>query len=62
MAKNQTSNRYSQLLEAIFERYYQTGVGEIVFERTAINQVAGEIGIKLPKNLGDIIYESGLKR
>jgi len=49
-------NRYTQILEAIFARHYRKGVNEIGFERTEINQVANELGITLPKNLGDILY------
>lgn len=56
MSKDKEPNRYSRLLEAIFNRYYQEGMEEITFERVEINQVADELGIKLPKNLGDILY------
>ncbi len=56
MEKNKALNRYSQLLEAIFIRHYQEGVNEFSFERAEINQVADELGIKLPKNLGDVLY------
>jgi hypothetical protein len=50
------ANRYTQILEAIFARYYRKGVNEINFERIEINQVADELGIVLPKNLGDVLY------
>ena len=56
MPKNKKPNRYSRLLEAIFKRYYQEGVDEIAFERAEITQVADELGIILPKNLGDVLY------
>ena len=49
-------NRYARLLEAIFNRYYHEGIEEIIFERIEINQVAEELGIQLPKNIGDILY------
>lgn len=49
-------NRYTQILEAIFARHFKNGVNEIDFERTEIKQVADELGIILPKNLGDILY------
>ena len=49
-------NRYTQILEAIFARHYRKGVNEIDFERTEIKQVADELGIILPKNLGDVLY------
>lgn len=50
------SNRYAQIIEAIFQKYYQPGVEEILFERGDIAQVAEDLHIKLPKNLGDILY------
>ena len=49
-------NRYSQLLAAIFDKYYSEGSEKIDFERSEIIQAAGELGIDLPKNLGDILY------
>lgn len=56
MMKNKGSNRYARLLEAIFRRHYQENVEEIAFDRSEIGQVADELDIKLPKNLGDILY------
>lgn len=49
-------NRYGQIIERIFLSRYQEGVREIEFERECIVRVAEELGIKLPKNLGDVIY------
>ena len=49
-------NRYSLLLEAIFARHYSEGMKEISFERAELSQAAAELGIVLPKNLGDILY------
>lgn len=50
------ANRYTRILEAIFARYYKKGVSEIDFERVEFSQVAEELGIVLPKNLGDVLY------
>jgi len=50
------ANRYTRILEAIFARHYKKGVSEIDFERTEFSQVAEELGIILPKNLGDVLY------
>jgi len=52
----QTKNRYSQIVELIFFKGYQEGVQEIPFERSELVEAANELGIKLPKNLGDIVY------
>jgi hypothetical protein len=56
MASKKEPNVYSQLLEAIFNRHYTEGLSEIEFERAEITQVAEEFGIKLPKNIGDVLY------
>lgn len=49
-------NRYSQIIEKIFEKKYKKGATSIHFEREDIVRIAKEIGIKLPKNLGDVLY------
>jgi hypothetical protein len=49
-------NRYAQIIEAIFHKYYRTGAKEVPFERSDIIQAAEDLGIKLPKNLGDVLY------
>jgi hypothetical protein len=53
---NKESNRYAKILEAIFTKRFKKGVTEIKFERTEFSQVANELGIILPKNLGDVLY------
>lgn len=50
------TNRYIQIIAAIFSKYYQEGSTEILFERSDLTQAAEELGIKLPKNLGDVLY------
>ncbi len=49
-------NRYSALIDRIFFSHYTSGITEFGFDRTEIAQVAEELGIELPKNLGDVIY------
>lgn len=49
-------NRYSQIIERIFLARYEEGAEEVVFERDDIALTAAELGIKLPKNLGDLVY------
>lgn len=56
MTKDKEPNRYTRLLEAIFNRHYQDDAEEVAFERSEINQAAEELEIKLPKNLGDVLY------
>jgi hypothetical protein len=49
-------NRYSQIIEAIFFGVYESDIKEINFTREEIEITADRLGIKLPKNLGDILY------
>jgi len=51
-----TTNRYVAILEKIFFAHYKPGAEEVVFEREEIEHAAAGLGIKLPKNLGDLIY------
>lgn len=54
--ENKEPNRYAKILEAIFLKHFEKGRTEIEFERTEFSQVADELGIVLPKNLGDVLY------
>ncbi len=56
MAKVAKQNRYSALLESIFFDHYDQKGNPFIFERSELESKAGEIKIKLPKNIGDIIY------
>jgi hypothetical protein len=49
-------NRYSQIMEEIFSKYFRKGAKEILFERSDIISSARKLRVKLPKNLGDILY------
>jgi len=49
-------NRYTKIIEKIFFKYYREGATEVPFEREDISRVAKELKIKLPKNLGDVLY------
>jgi hypothetical protein len=49
-------NRYTQILEHIFHKKYKKGDSEIYFDRDEIRETAKELGIDLPKNLGDLPY------
>lgn len=51
-----TENRYSQIVEKIFKEKYKEGMKEIAFERDDLVNTAMELGIALPKNLGDVVY------
>src|SRR5688572_5121931 len=48
--------RYAGILSRIFGNHYRKGSTEFEFERTEFSEVADELNIELPKNLGDLIY------
>lgn len=52
----EVKNRYSRIIEAVFFKYFQKGAKEILFERSDIVTTAKKLRIKLPKNLGDLLY------
>lgn len=49
-------NRYTQIIETIFTERYRKGVPKLPFEREDLVRAAHALGIKLPKNLGDVLY------
>jgi len=50
------SNRYQQLIEKIFFDNYKKGKKEVSFHRHDFESSAKELNLKLPKNLGDVVY------
>ncbi len=50
------ATRYSDIVSKIFSWHYKKGMTEFEFERSEIPTAAEELGIILPKNLGDVIY------
>ena len=49
-------NRYTQIIERIFLQNYKKGSKEVVFDREDIVRAAEALEIKLPKNIGDVVY------
>ncbi|MDD4867008.1 MAG: hypothetical protein PHQ28_07800 [Mycobacterium sp.] len=49
-------NRYTQLLEHVFQQNFSSGDERIPFSRSDIETAAETLGIDLPKNLGDVVY------
>lgn len=49
-------NRYSQIIERIFFNHYTEGANEVIFDREEIAEVAQQLGMARPKNLGDVVY------
>lgn len=49
-------NVYAQIIERIFFSHYEEGAYEVDFDREEIGRVAAALGVKVPKNPGDVIY------
>ena len=49
-------NRYSAIIEKIFANHYAKKGDAFEFTRGEFEGVASELGIQLPKNVGDLIY------
>jgi len=49
-------NRYVAIIEKIFLARWSPGATEITFVRPDIEDVATELGIALPRNIGDLLY------
>lgn len=56
MANSKPPNRYQMLIESIFFGRFVRGTTEFEFARADLEATATELGIKLPKNLGDVVY------
>jgi hypothetical protein len=50
------ANRYSAIIEKIFFSKYEEGMREVPFERQEMEMFAAKLKVKLPKNLGDLVY------
>lgn len=55
-SKSKKINRYSAIIEKIFFSKYKKGMREVPFERHEMENFASKLKVKLPKNLGDLIY------
>jgi len=55
-------NRYAAIIGTLFERHYRKGARSFGFTRDEFEEIAGELGIVLPKNVGDLIYSFRFRR
>lgn len=55
MSKN---NRYLTIIEKVFFNHYSQGLEKFEFERDELPEAAVELGVAVPRNLGDIIYSA----
>lgn len=56
VAPSRRQNLYSQILEGIFKAKYRADARQVDFEREDIVRLAKQLRVRLPKNLGDLIY------
>lgn len=54
--REKVENRYKVLIEACFFKHFQDGVTSFEFSRVDLEDFAENLSIKLPKNLGDVLY------
>jgi hypothetical protein len=54
--------RYAQIIESIFLAGYEDGAEEVAFDREDIVHHAETLGVDLPKNLGDVVYNFRYRR
>jgi hypothetical protein len=47
---------YAAIIEKIFFDHFKKGLSDFEFERDEIGNAATELGVKFPKNLGDVVY------
>lgn len=56
MADANVESRYKQLIEKVFFDGYRNGSKEVPWRREDLETAAAKLKMKLPKNLGDIVY------
>jgi hypothetical protein len=47
---------YDALIVKIFKNHHRKGTDQFEFDREELEKVAAQLGLRLPKNLGDLIY------
>lgn len=55
-------NRYEVLILTIFRNHHKRGLGDFEFQRSELETVAEQLGVKLPKNLGGVMYSFRYRR
>lgn len=56
MARKSGTDRYSAIIKAIFAGHFVPGLKEFEFTREEFERTALDLGVGLPKNLGDVLY------
>jgi len=53
---------YAAIIERVFQARWKRGAKRVEFHRSDIEGVAADLGVALPKNLGDLIYSFRFRR
>jgi hypothetical protein len=56
LAKKSSPDRYSAIIDKVFSEHFVPGCKEFEFTREELESIAEQFAIKLPKNLGDVLY------
>lgn len=56
MVKKTGPDRYSAIIDKVFSAHFVPGCKEFEFTREEFENIAEQLAIKLPKNLGDVLY------
>ena len=51
-----SQNRYIDIIKWVFRQNFQDGSNDVSFSRAQLEEAARNLGIKVPKNLGDVVY------
>lgn len=60
--KSKRISAYRVIIEDIFARYHKSGASDFEFDREEIGATATRLKVKVPKNLGDVIYSYRYRR
>ena len=61
-APSASGGMYKGIIERLFLDRWRKGAKTVEFHRSDIEKVASDLGVKLPKNLGDLIYSYRFRR
>ncbi len=53
---------YNSIITGIFNRYYKPGLDNFQFNREELPEIANQLDIQPPKNLGDLLYSFRYRR
>ncbi len=55
-SRDTSQNRYIDIIKWVFRQNFHDGSNEVGFPRSQLAEAARDLGIQVPKNLGDVVY------